>query len=52
MEVMEEILGNPEKAKHAARWLVASGVMEQFRVAKEVEEEDLEGYKAFPDIRD
>jgi hypothetical protein len=51
-EVMEEILGNPEKAKHAARWLVASGVMEQFRVAKEVEEEDLEGYKAFPDVRD
>jgi hypothetical protein len=51
-EIVEEILGDPEKAKHAARWLIASRVTEQFRAAKEVDKEGLESHRAFPDIRD
>jgi hypothetical protein len=35
-------------AKHAARWLVHAGVLDQFRVAAEIAEEDIKEYKAFP----
>jgi hypothetical protein len=44
---MEEILGRPECARRAARWLVRSGIMEQFRAAAEIEQEDRSGYKPF-----
>ena len=37
----------PECAKHAARWLVRAGVLEQFRVAAEVAGERVEEYQAF-----
>ena len=46
-ERMEEILSRPACAKHAARWLVRSGAMEQFRVAAEIEAEEIGGYLAF-----
>ena len=46
-ERMEEILGRPECARHAARWLVRSGIMEQFRAAAEIEQEDRSGYRPF-----
>jgi len=51
-ERFEEILMRPDCAKHAARWLVRSGAMEQFRLAAEITGEDIEGYKAFPDARE
>ena len=46
-ERLEEILGRPDCAKHAARWWLRSGVMEQFRVAIEIEEEDIANFRAF-----
>jgi hypothetical protein len=44
-ERKEEILNRPASAAQAARWLIASGVMEQFRVAKEVAEEDRTNFR-------
>ena len=43
-ERLDEILSRPAAAAHAARWLANSGAMEQFKVAKEIEEEDTQGY--------
>lgn len=51
-ERLSEILSQPACAKHAARWLIQSGAMEQFRVAKEVAEEALEGYEAFQEAEE
>ena len=48
-EQFSEILTQPARAKHAARWFVQQGILEQFRVAKEVASEVLEGYSAFLD---
>jgi len=49
---MEEILGRAECAKHAARWLIDTGMLEQYRVARAIQRESLEGYKAFPDAEE
>jgi hypothetical protein len=46
-ERFDDILMRPECAKHAARWLVRAGVLEQFRVAAEVAGERVEEYQAF-----
>ena len=46
-ERLDDILMRPESAKHAARWLVRAGVLEQFRVAAEMAEEEIEGYRPF-----
>ena len=46
-ERLEEILGRPSCVKPAARWWIESEVMEQFRVAKEIEIEDIVEYRAF-----
>jgi hypothetical protein len=43
-ERLDEILSRPATAAHAARWLVRSGAMEQFRTAKAIEEEDTQDY--------
>jgi hypothetical protein len=51
-ERLEEILTQPKRAKHAARWFVGAGALEQFRVAKEIGEEDLGGYRAFNDAEE
>ena len=40
------LLDKQEKAKHAARWLLDTGALAQFRVAVEVEEENMEGWEA------
>jgi len=48
-ERLDEILSRPASAAHAARWLVASGVLNQFRVAREIEEEDDSQFTAFED---
>jgi len=47
---LEDILQRPSSAKHAARWLVRSGVMEQFKLAAEIAEEDTREYQAFPEV--
>jgi hypothetical protein len=47
-ERIDDILLRPTCAKHAARWLVRAGVLDQFRVAAEIATEDIRGYKAFP----
>ena len=46
-ERLEEILGRADCVKHAARWWLRSGVMEQFRVAVEIEDEDVTDFRAF-----
>ena len=40
------MLDEQEKAKHAARWLLDTGALMQFRVAVEVEEENIEEWEA------
>ena len=40
------MLDKQEKAKHAARWLLDTGALMQFRVAVEVEEENIEEWEA------
>ena len=40
------MLDEQEKAKHAARWLLDTGALVQFRVAVEVEEENMEEWEA------
>ena len=48
---LREILDNPEKTKAAARWLLDTGVLGQFRVAVEVEEESCEKWEAFQSLQ-
>jgi hypothetical protein len=47
-ERIDDILSRPACVKYAARWLVHAGVLDQFRVAAEIAEENIKGYKAFP----
>ena len=51
-ERLEEILTKPVCAQHAARWFIRTGILGQFRVAKEIGEEDVGGYRAFEDAED
>jgi len=46
-ERLEQILIRPDCAKHAARWVIRTGVLEQFRVAKEIEEENIGEFRPF-----
>jgi hypothetical protein len=48
-ERLEEMLMSPASAKHAARWLVHSGILQQFRTAAEIANEDTSDYRAFID---
>jgi hypothetical protein len=45
-ESLYEILGRPGCAQHAARWFVRNRVLEQFRLAAEIEEEERGGYRS------
>ena len=40
------MLDKQEKAKYAARWLLDTGALMQFRVVVEVEEENMEEWEA------
>ena len=40
------MLDKQEKAKYTARWLLDTGALIQFRVAVEVEEENIEEWEA------
>ena len=46
-ERLEEMLTRHECVKHVACWWIASEVMEQFRLAKEIGAEDITGYRPF-----
>jgi hypothetical protein len=46
---MDDILLRPACVRHAARWLVRAGVLDQFRVAIKIATENIRGYKAFPE---
>jgi hypothetical protein len=41
----------PDCAKHTARWLTRSGIMEQFKMAAEIRIEDIGGYQPFEEAR-
>ena len=49
-EDLQEMLSKPESAKAAARWFARCGVLEQFKVAKEIEEEDATKYMPFQEL--
>jgi hypothetical protein len=51
-ERLDEILSRPASAKHAARWLVAQGVLDQFRTVKEMEEEQYGEFTPFQDCEE
>lgn len=46
---VDEILSRPAAAKHAARWLVARGVLEHLKLAREIGEEDMSTYTHLKD---
>jgi hypothetical protein len=46
---IEEILTRAACAKAAARWLIRSGLLKQFKAAAEIEDEDRRGHAAFPE---
>ena len=46
-ERLDEILSRPASAAHAARWLIATRVLEQFRVARETQREKVELFAPF-----
>ena len=46
---LQDILNQPSNAQRAARWFIHSGVLEQFRTAKEIAEEDRSLFRAFPE---
>jgi len=51
-ERFEDILMRPDCAKHAARWLTRSGIMDQFKVAAEIVMEDVGGYQPFAEAEE
>ena len=44
------MLSQPDSARAAARWFIQQNILEQFRVAKEIAEEDIGGYAPLPEI--
>ena len=49
-ERLEQILIRPDYARYAARWFIRTGILEQFRVAKEIEEENTEDFRPFETV--
>jgi len=41
------MLSTPEKAQATARWFVQQGILQQFNLAKEIEEEEAEDQTPF-----
>jgi hypothetical protein len=52
IERFEDILMRPDYAKHAARWLTRSGIMDQFKVTAEIMMEDVRGYQPFAEAEE
>ena len=48
-ERLDEILSRPASAAYAARWLVKSGALAQFRLSNEISEEDISLFTPFED---
>ena len=46
-EEMVRMLSTPEKAQASARWFVQQGILQQFNLAKDIEEEDVTGHTPF-----
>jgi hypothetical protein len=42
---LDDILNQPTSAAHAGRWLIASGSLEQFRTARDIQTEDFSSYR-------
>ena len=40
-EEMERMLSTPERAQATARWFIQQGILQQFNLAKEIEEEEV-----------
>src|SRR5947207_5776995 len=46
-EEMWKMLSTPEKAQATARWFIQQGILQQFNLAKEIEEEDTGNHASF-----
>ena len=49
---IRKMLGDKNKVQHAARWLLSTKVLNQFSVAMEVEEEEMEDWSTFQALQD
>jgi len=49
-ERLAKVLGEPQQAAAAAKWLINQGVLQQFAVAKAIQEEDISGYQYVEDL--
>ena len=49
-EDLRVMLSHPVKAKAAARWLINQEAMDQFRVTKEMEIEEIGGYAPLQEL--
>jgi hypothetical protein len=46
---LEKILSSSTTAKAAAQWFVQTGLLQQFQLAAQIEEEKIEDYKPLPE---
>jgi len=51
-EEMWRMLSSPEKAQATARWFIQQGILQQFKLAKEIEEEDVKGHTPFQPLKE
>jgi hypothetical protein len=51
-EEMWRILSTPEKAQATARWFIQQGILRQFDLAKEIEEEEVEDRTPFQPLEE
>jgi hypothetical protein len=51
-ERLQEVLNNERSAQAAAKWLVQSGALSQFRAIKAMNAEDISGYQPFQSLED
>ena len=51
-EEMVRMLSTPDKAQATARWFVQQGILQQFNLARDIEEEDVTGHTPFRPLED
>ncbi len=51
-ERLHEVLSNKRSAQAAAKWLIQSGALTQFRAIKAMDAEDISGYQPFQSLED
>jgi hypothetical protein len=44
------MLSQPDRARSAARWFINQDILDQFRTAKEIAQEDTQNFAPLPDL--